>query len=154
MLTAAYGFLSGNWWHNCFPRQLMIEKAIGSEEFTTSLNYTVAGGELIRIGAFQKIPDGHRKTNFTVDWEPYDNIEDSEPADFRMPSQATKDRMAEAARLIGANHGYVRVDFLLDDEDQPYLGELTFTPGNALTIITPDVERELGAKWDWDAMVR
>src|SRR6185295_8740107 len=38
LLHTGFGLNLGNWWHNCFAPELMLEKAIGSEEFTTSLN--------------------------------------------------------------------------------------------------------------------
>ena len=152
VLGKRYGARNGNWWHNCFSPELMIEKAIGSAEFTTSLNYVVIGGKVVRLTAYQKLADGYGKTNFRPDWTPYDNAF-SEPAGFRMPSAAAKDRMAKAAQLVGKDLGYVRVDFLLDDDEIPYLGEVTFTPGNGLTLMSLEVERQLGQMWDWSAML-
>lgn len=130
----------------------MLEKAIGSGEFTTSLNYVMMNGEIVRLTAYQKLAEGYRKTNFEPDWTPYDNLT-SELAQFAMPSAAAKDRMAQAARLIGASLGFVRIDFLLDDEERPYLGEVTFTPGNGLTTVAREIEQRLGKMWDWSAMV-
>jgi len=152
VLSKRYGVPNGNWWHNCFSPELMIEKAIGSEEFTTSLNYVVIGGNVVRLTAFQKLAAGYRKTNFQPDWTPYDNAT-STPAEFRMPSPAAKNLMAKAARLIGKDLGYVRVDFLLDDDEVPYLGEVTFTPGNGLTVMAREVEERLGEMWDWSAIL-
>ncbi|WP_028970043.1 ATP-grasp fold amidoligase family protein [Sphingomonas sp. URHD0057] len=152
VLNKRYGVKNGNWWHNCFAPELMIEKAIGSEEFTTSLNYVVVGGTVVRLTAYQKLSEGYRKTNFEPDWTPYDNAAGAR-AEFRMPSQAAKDRMAKAAQLIGKDLGYVRVDFLLDDDDAPYLGELTFTPGNGLTVLKPEIDQRLGQMWDWSAVL-
>jgi len=152
VLGKRYGARNGNWWHNCFAPELLIEQAIGSEEFTTSLNYVVIGGNIVRLTAYQKLAVGYRKTNFEPDWNPYDNGT-SEPAQFRMPSEAAKERMAKAAQLIAKDLGYVRVDFLLDDDDVPYLGELTFTPGNGLTVLAPEVDQQLGELWDWSAVL-
>ena len=42
----------------------------------------------------------------------------------------------------------MRVDFLLDDEERPYLGEVTFTPGNAVARLSEEMDIELGAMWD------
>jgi len=151
-LKRRYGVASGNWWHNVFKPELMVEKAIGSKEFTTSLNYLVIGGEIVRLVAFQKLADGYRKTNFDPDWTA-EADQDTQPAQFRMPSDAAKERMAEAARLIGAKLGYVRVDFLLDDDERPFLGEVTFTPGNGLNPMSPELEEKLGKMWDWSDAV-
>lgn len=35
----------------------------------------------------------------------------------------------------------------MGDDGQPYLGELTFSPGNALTKRHPDFEALLGGQW-------
>ena len=59
--------------------------------------------------------------------------------------------MLEAARAIGRPLGFVRVDFLLDDDQKPYLNEITFSPGAGLGRLPAGLDQELGRKWDLDA---
>jgi hypothetical protein len=46
-------------------------------------------------------------------------------------TQDTKNQLRRYASLIGCQFRFVRVDFLVDDNQKIYLGELTFSPGNA-----------------------
>jgi D-alanine-D-alanine ligase-like ATP-grasp enzyme len=55
--------------------------------------------------------------------------------------------MACAALAIGRELGFVRVDFLLDDDERPYLGEVTFCPGSGVNRFSPELDARLGALW-------
>ena len=148
MLATRYGMASGNWWHSRFQPELMIEKSVGSTEFSTSFNYYVIDGKVELLVPFQKLRGGYRKTYFTADFE---RLPEDTPADaeFTMPSDATKALMLKLALAIGGPLGFARVDFLLDDDERPYLGEVTFTPGNAQTHISDELDLRLGRAWKW-----
>lgn len=147
-LKNPYGLTLGEWWYNAFRPQLLLEKAIGTAELTTSWNYYVIGGEIALLVIYQKIgkPTEYRKSYLTPEFEPL--AEDTpEPARFTLPSRAARDRMKAAALAIGGKLGFVRVDFLLDDDDRPFLGEVTFTPGSGTTKLSPALDARLGAMW-------
>ena len=147
-LTRDYNWWRGEWWYHVFERELLLERAIGSSEHSTSWNFLVIGGEVARIAVYQKLEGGTvRKTHLTPDFEPLPGDELSQ-AVYRLPSAETLERMSTAARGIGAPLRFVRVDFLLDDEERPYLGEVTFTPGNAVARLSEEMDIELGAMWD------
>ena len=144
-----YNWWRGEWWYNIFPRELLLEQAIGSGEETTSWNFLVIGGEIARVSAYQKLADGAvRKTHLTPDLKPLPAFGDSESADCELPSAKTLDRMVAAAKAIGTPLRFARVDFLLDDGDTPYLGEVTFTPGHGALPMHDELDLQLGLMWD------
>ncbi len=148
-LVKDYNWWRGEWWYNLFARELLLEPAIGSAEFTTSWNYLVIGGEVELIIAYQKLADGaSRKSYFTPAFEPLPQQDGSPAAVAELPSQRARERMRAAARAIGAPLRFVRVDFLLDDDDEPFLGELSFAPGNAVARLSDELDLRLGLAWD------
>jgi D-alanine-D-alanine ligase-like ATP-grasp enzyme len=56
--------------------------------------------------------------------------------------------MMAAARAIGGPLHFVRIDFLLDDDETPYLGEVTFTPGHGAIPIRHEMDVQFGSLWD------
>jgi hypothetical protein len=151
-LAKEYNWWRGEWWYNVFPRELLLEPAIGSAEYTTSWNFLVIAGEIELVIAYQKLGGGaSRKSYFTPAFDPLPDQDDTPPAVTELPSAKARKRMSAAARAIGAPLGFVRVDFLLDDEDEPYLGELSFAPGNAVARLTDELDWKLGLAWDLSA---
>ena len=150
-LANDYNWWRGEWWYNLFQRELLLERAIGSAEQTTSWNFLVIGGEIARASAYQKLGGAVRKTHMNANFEPLPAHDDSEPAVFDMPSSETRGRMMAAAQAIGGPLHFVRVDFLLDNDEAPYLGEVTFTPGHGAVPIRDEMDLQLGALWDLQA---
>ena len=146
-LKVRYGARGGEWWYNTFEPELLLEKAVGSAEVSTSFNYYVIAGEVVMLVPYQKLADGYRKSYYTPD---FTLLAEDTPGhvEFTEPSETAKARMLEAAKKIGEPLRFVRVDFLLDDEEQLYLGEVTFTPGNALSRISDELDLKLGQAWD------
>jgi hypothetical protein len=147
-LTHSYNWWRGEWWYNAFKRELLLEKAISSAEHSTAWNVLVIAGEVRMIVAYQKLDGGKfRKTHLSPKFEPLD-IPTPDPAVYELPSPAARERMFDAARAIGAPLRFARVDLLLDDEETPWLGEVTFAPGNGLTRMPDAMDLELGGHWD------
>lgn len=148
-LANDYNWWRGEWWYNVFPRELLLEPAIGSAEFTTSWNFLVIAGEIELIIVYQKLGGGaSRKSYFSPGFDPLPEQDGSPPAVIELPSAKARERMIAAARAIGAPLRFVRVDFLLDDDDEPYLGELSFAPGNAVARLSDELDLKLGLAWD------
>lgn len=147
-LKNRYGLNFGEWWYNAFTPELLLERAIGSEELTTSWNFYMVGGDIGLIVVYQKIggPTEFRKSYFTPDFEALDEATPA-AAQFTLPSAAARKRMADAAIAIGRDLGFVRVDFLLDDDEQPFLGEVTFCPGSGINRLSPELDAKLGSMW-------
>ena len=147
-LKNAYGLNFGEWWYNAFAPELLLERAVGSDELTTSWNFYVVGGEIGLIVVYQKIggPTEFRKSYFTRDFAPLDEATPT-AAQTALPSKKARTRMVDAALAIGRGLGFVRVDFLLDDDEQPFLGEVTFCPGSGINRLSPDLDARLGSMW-------
>ena len=148
-IANGYNWWLGEWWYNVFRRELLLEQAIGTAEYTTSWNFLVIAGEVQQIIVYQKLGGGaFRKSYLSPDYSPLGEQDGSPAAIFELPSQKAQERMSAAARAIGAPLRFVRVDFLLDDDDQPWLGEVTFTPGNAVARLSDELDVKLGSMWD------
>jgi len=147
-LKNAYGLNFGEWWYNAFAPELLLERAVGSEALTTSWNFYVVGARIGLVVVYQKIggPTDYRKSYFTPDFE---LLDEATPvaAEVSLPSAKTRKRMADAALAIGRGLGFVRVDFLLDDDEHPFLGEVTFCPGSGINRLSPELDAKLGSMW-------
>lgn len=145
-LSTRFGLASGEWWYNSFAPEVLLEKAIGEGD-TVSWDYFAFGEEVPLLAAYQKTAKGPLKIYLTPDFKPVPG-QTEHVLEFTEPSDSAKAIMLDVTRAIGKAFSFVRVDFLLDDEGKPWLGEVTFTPGNALTRRPPEQDRALGAMWD------
>ena len=148
-LSTRYGFKNGEWWYSSFKPEVLLERAIGSAEFPVSWNFLVIRGDVVRVTAYQKIGfRRYRRTRLSPDFEPETAPDAEGAADFVMPSKSAQDALLSAARAIGTPLRFARIDFLLDDDEQVYLGEVTFVPGGALAPLPEDLDVSLGEMWD------
>jgi hypothetical protein len=148
-LSTKYGLQNGEWWYSTFEPQILLERAIGSVKFSVSWNFLVIRGEVVRVTAYQKV--GFRRyfrSSLSPDFTPITPPGAEGAAQYIMPSKSAQDAVLSAARAIGGPLRFARVDFLLDDDERVYLGEVTFVPGAALTSLPNDLDEELGAMWD------
>jgi hypothetical protein len=147
-LSTKYGFQNGEWWYSAFTPEILLERAIGSTEFSVSWNLLVIDGEVVRITAYQKV--GFRRfrlSRLSPDFTPITPPGAEGAADYVMPSESTRQTLLSAASAIGKPLRFARIDFLLDDEERVYLGEVTFVPGASLSRLPEDLDLSLGAKW-------
>ena len=147
-LKNPYGLNFGEWWYNAFTPELLLERAIGREERTTSWNFYVVGGQIGLVVVYQKIggPTEYRKSYFTPGFEPLDEAT-PDAAQITLPSTKARRMMGDAALAIGRGLGFVRIDFLLDDDETPFLGEVTFSPGSGTNRFSPQLDAKLGRMW-------
>jgi hypothetical protein len=145
-----YGLITGEWWYETFPKKILIEEQVGTENNPISWHFYTFDGVIGLIVA-------HRK--FESDWLGEFSLFDERfeilaypkvfrPAkDIRL-TQDTKNQLRRYASLIGSQFRFVRVDFLVDDNQKIYLGELTFCPGNAANLfLTDELQTYLGGLW-------
>jgi hypothetical protein len=148
-LRQDYNLWRGEWWYNVFQRELLLERAIGSAEQTTSWNFLVIAGEVMRVTVYQKVEPGRaRKSYLSPEFQPLPIAEGSPAAVYVLPGAESRELMLAASRAIGAPLRFVRVDFLLDDEERPYLGEVTFAPGHGVVRLPSELDLRLGRLWD------
>lgn len=156
-LSTRFGLASGEWWYNSFAPEVLLEKAIGEGD-TVSWDYFAFGEEVPLLAAYQKTARGPLKVYLTPDFKPVPG-QTEHVLDFTEPSESAKAIMLDVTRAIGKAFSFVRVDFLLGNDGKPWLGEVTFTPGNALTRRPPEQDLALGRMWDlavdgWTAIPR
>ena len=152
-LRKDYGFWSGEFWYLRFRREVFLERNVSSDPHPIAWCCYTFGGRTGLVIAYRKV-DGESHTawlkpDFTpLEWQ----NSAKERTEFGLPSEAVRTRMLEAASAIGRPFSFVRVDFLLGDDERLYLSELTFAPGNALTRWPAELDLRFGAMWQIDPM--
>jgi TupA-like ATPgrasp len=149
-LENRFGLQNGEWWYDTSQKEMLIEEPVGTENSPISWHFYTFDGVIGLIVA-------HRK--FESDWLGEFSLFDERfeilaypkvfrPAkDIRL-TQDTKNQLRRYASLIGSQFRFVRVDFLVDDNQKIYLGELTFCPGNAANLfLTDELQTYLGGLW-------
>jgi hypothetical protein len=150
-LKLRYGMRSGEWWYNDFVTEIFLERSVSEQPNSIAWNHFVFEGQVVLLSVFRKVADGAEATLLDPD---YNQIDFQNPnrqrVSFALPSPTLRAKMNEAARLIGGQFGFARVDFLIGDDQQLYLSEITFTPGNGLTHWPDDLDFDLGRLWRID----
>lgn len=150
-LRNKFGLTTGEWWYSTFQKEILIEEQVGrSEDNAISWHFYTFDGIIGLIVA-------HRK--FESDWLGEFSLFDEHFEILAYPkvrrpvkdiclTQDTKNQLRRYASLIGSQFRFVRVDFLVDDNQKIYLGELTFCPGNAINLfLTDELQAYLGSLW-------
>ena len=146
-LTYPYGIETGEWWYNSFDKEILIEKSVSSEEPSITWGFFIFSGEIGFVLVVKKAISGT-----TVNWLdenfmmlPYQTGNYERIGDYQIPSNI--EHAKNLSCQIGQSFNFVRVDLLMDTNENYYLGEMTFSPGNALTLRPPEMEAFLGNLW-------
>lgn len=138
-LKIKYGDLSYELWYNLIQPKIFIEKYIENFNKSAVIDYKIScfNGE---PKIFQVMTD--RFTNmlhfnyYDINFNPLtDFSRNDHPARYDLKDKKPKslDKMIEYAKVLSKDFKYVRVDFY-EIEENPILGELTFTPGSGRMI--------------------
>jgi TupA-like ATPgrasp len=150
-LENKFGLTTGEWWYNTFQKEILIEEPVGTENNPISWHVYTFDGVIGQIMAHRKSEsDGKGEFSlFDGDFEILAYPKVPRPVKDICLSQDTKNRLRRYASLIGSQFRFVRVDFLVDDNQKIYLGELTFCPINArLNLYLDDaLQAYLGGLW-------
>lgn len=148
-LAETFGLISGEWWYTAFTRELMIERDVSGGADSIAYCYYVFGGEVALLSVYRK--SSLDSTLLTPNFELFEyQIPGRSRTDFDMPSARTREKMRRAAELIGRSLPFARIDFLMAPDELFYLGEVTFSPGNALTRWPAHINQRLGDMWQLD----
>lgn len=146
-LASEFGLSDGEWWYQTFTPILFLEQSVAGDADSISWNFYTLNGQVPMIGMFIKHADGrYSSTWLDAQFQRLPHQSDLNPVDHDGPPVGGQEMLA-LAREIGASFNAVRVDFLQGDDGLPYLCELTFAAGNALTRRHRDVEHLLGDPW-------
>lgn len=146
-LASEYGLHDGEWWYHCFEPRVFLEKDVCGHDESEAWNFLILNGRLTMITLYVKSSEGSDlATWLDPDFQPLPYQSVLPRAPISQPPDCTE-KMKELALMIRQDFSSVRVDFLVGDDGQPYLGELTYSPGNALTKRRPGFETLLGGQW-------
>lgn len=129
-LSAAYGVGMRNreWHYDHIPRQLIVEKLIGTGgDVPPDYKLLVFGGEVKLIWVDETRYTDHRRYIFDRDWNEQSFEFNHRRGSAPTPRPDTLPDMIRVAEALGHGFEFVRVD-LYDVEGKLYFGELTFFP--------------------------
>jgi teichuronopeptide biosynthesis TupA-like protein len=147
-LRRKFGLANGEWWYSTFEKEVLFEEQVGSENDSMSWYFYVFDGVIGHITAHRKSESGSEFTWFDENFE-ISAYQDPKFARIENVclTQDTKNKLKHYASVIGRQFGFVRVDFLVDDDQQIYLGEMTFSPAGANNSFPSELQAHLGNLW-------
>ena len=145
-----FGVTTGEWWYSGFQKEILIEEPVGMADNPISWHFYTFGGVVGHIMAHRKLTNDHvgEYTSFDGDFDILADQNRRRSITNILLTQNTKELLRRYASLIGGQFSFARVDFLVDDDQKIYLGELTFCPGNAANgFFSDDLQLHLGSLW-------
>jgi hypothetical protein len=149
-LETRYGLTTGEWWYNTFQKEILIEEQVGAENNLISWHFYTFDGVIGHIMAHRKFENGSagELSLFDENFEILESPKVPRPIKDICLTQDTKNQLRRYASLIGSQFRFVRVDFLVDDNQKIYLGELTFCPLDANNkFLNGELQSYLGSLW-------
>lgn len=146
-LKNEFGFWDGEWWYCAFEKEILLEKSVSKNRDSVAIGLYIFNGT-IRFVILNKKTEGGDEINwldenfnlYQVQSSQYPRIND-----FQLSEDLSL--LKDIATSIAGNHDFVRIDLLMGDDEKYYLGEVTFSPGNALTVRPDELEDYLGRCW-------
>ena len=149
-LGQIYGIHDGEWWYAGIPRRLMLEADVCDGQPSVSWNVYVMNGRIGCIELFDKNAEPMQVTWLDADFRP-DSLQMDALVRVKDPVlPADPEFMKQAALAIAAPYDFARVDFFVGADGTLYLGEITFSPSNALSRRPAAMEQRLGALLRFD----
>lgn len=141
-LMNPFGLSTGEWWYNAFQPEIFIEEYLGDNLF--SINFFCFRGLVALIVFHSK----WTKESITLmpDFSVVGNENDRVCIEQFCTDEQLK-KLRELASKISLNFTFVRVDFLIAENEELILGELTFTPGDGLSKRPLGIDQYLGDHW-------
>lgn len=146
-LENKYGFWTGEWWYCTFQKEILLEKSISNEKNSVAIGFYVFKGVVKFIILNKKVDDISEITWLDENFNPttYQSPHYNRVSNFSLVGDMKKLKY-DVIEVAGDND-FVRVDLLLGDDGKYYLGEMTFSPGNALSVRPDTLEIYLGSAW-------
>lgn len=150
-LSNAFGLNDGEWWYNCFPREILIEDDVTNGSESISINLFIFGGKIESIALHLKSQAAgsmeEKVARLDSDFNYHPEFSRNSTLELPPLSWHIKDEMKLCASKIGEQSRFVRVDFFLGQNEDFYLGEVTFTPNNGMVRRPRKLELHLGEQW-------
>jgi hypothetical protein len=152
-LETPFGIDDGEWWYNVFRKEILLEVDVVRHEGSISYEFFVLNGEIglihIRRKKVQEIGLAGQLTRFDANFNILPDYLQDEGQVEVLPkiTDDTKSKLRNCAIAIGRQFPFARVDFLLNENQRIYLGEVTFSPLNALARRPKEIDNNLGKMW-------
>jgi hypothetical protein len=152
-LETPFGIGDGEWWYNVFPKEVLLEVDVARRDGSISYEFFVLNGQigLIHIRRKKVLEVGltGQLTRFAANFDilPASLQDKGQVEELPDLTDDTKSKMRIWAITIGRQFPFARVDFLLDEDQRIYLGEVTFAPFNALARRPKEIDVSLGQMW-------
>ena len=143
-LARDFGLSDGEWWYTAFPRRILLERDVCGEAPPVSWNIHVLGGQIGLVELFDKNAQPMQVTWLDARLRPLAIQMDGIDRIAAPVMPADPDGLVAAALAIAAPFEFARVDFFIGADGTAYLGEVTFSPSNAMGRRPADIERQLG----------
>jgi hypothetical protein len=141
-LRVKFGFSNGEWWYNAFPPMLIIESDVGGNGF--SVNCLCFKGKIGLVALHSK----ETGENIALDGQLGFLSQRNGHSNWRSRfGQETLQEIRGLAGELSRDIEFARFDFLVDDSNMIYLGEVTFSPGNGTSKRPEGFDERLGRMW-------
>ena len=152
-LSNNYGLEWGEWWYNSFQKELLIEEAVTCEKNAIFLMFHVFDGDVAFITLYRKIlsfePAPEESIWLDADFNSLQYQNESVGIIRNIPySEELMLKLKHLASKIGKQFQYARVDFIVDNSERAFLGEVTFTPNDGRMPWPTKMDLSLGDKWN------
>lgn len=153
-LNNDFGFWSGEWWYCVFQKEILLEVSISEDRNSIAIGFYIFHGVIKFIALNKKKDDQAEITWLDEQLKPttYQSLSYPRVSDFEFLGDLK--RLKRNVIEIAGKNDFVRVDVLLGDDGLYYLGEVTFSPGNALSVRPQELEEYLGSAWDLNPMAK
>lgn len=147
-LRKDYGYAGGEWWYLAFQRGVFLEQSVVERQRGVTWCFYTFRDRFGPIVPYLKTKEEDRAYCLRPDFSPLEWQSDPPCAPwFVLPPAAVRRRMLEAAAAIGRSFSFVRVDLMIGEDEELYLSELTFSPGNGMTRWPHHLNLQLGEIW-------
>lgn len=137
----------GEWAYSQAQHRFLVERLIGQPGVPPAdYKVMVFDGEPHLVQVDLDRFGGHRRSLFTPDWQKID-VEYRVPDAGWLPRPPQLPRLIEAARVLGREFDFIRMDFYIEGDDIVF-GEYTPYPAGGLGRFRPhSYDLELGGLW-------
>ncbi|HIF9471056.1 TPA: ATP-grasp fold amidoligase family protein [Photobacterium damselae] len=133
-----YYSIGGEWQYKNINQNIIVEELLFDSDGTLANDFKVHcfRNDLGQLTQIVEVHDDrfneHSQTFFNDCYEQLDIEKHSNFVEYKFPDNFPKDKILELSAILSEGFGYVRVDWYCCS-GRLYFGEMTFTPGNALS---------------------
>lgn len=150
-LSKSFSIEGLEWCYQPIKRKILIEPLMrdSSNKIPHDYKFLMINGVCEYILVKNNNPDEESQSGYNTKWEKL-NVELNLKGELNVDRPVKFESMLSAAKIIGNNFDFIRVDFYLINE-KLYIGELTNYPARGMIKFNPvEFDFKLGSKWSFD----